>query len=471
MKPGMDCHQHRLSGRLMLLALAAGALVTAGSAAAQPNATPIKIGILSDCKGIGGAFYDSTIGGAIAAFAEYAGAKPKDPNKPSAGMTGGSVAGHTLELVGIGCSDDTADAAIKETRRLMEQLGADILIGPMSGDESIAVANYAKRHPTKTFVNGTAAAQDTTLKVRAQNYFRFNSDGAQFNAGAGDLAANTLKWRTAAVIADDYSFGWTSAAGFIAEFCAAGGIVTKRVFPPLNTTDYSSYVQQLPDPSQVDGYFWAVGGSGLIPALKAFEQAKGPIDAAKHMGNLFWGAPGQFEQLGNRVAGVYVGGFGTAGDLETPAARSYAAIIDKWFKQFPPFEGTAGSQAGSGFVYNYFNNTRALIIALQEVGGDLSGGQKKLQAVLGKVRLDAGYGKIKLDENRHAIQDQYVSQLYLQDGKLAIKTIRYIPAVDQTFGGTFSASTPSPGRTFPTCTKRSLPWIGKYKNVVSGVIK
>jgi len=64
---------------------------------------------------------------------------------------------------------------------------------------------------------------------------------------------------------DDYSFGWTSAAGMIADFCAAGGQITKRVFPPLNTTDYSSYARQLPPPSQVDGYFWVVGGSGTVP--------------------------------------------------------------------------------------------------------------------------------------------------------------------------------------------------------------
>jgi branched-chain amino acid transport system substrate-binding protein len=102
-------------------------------------------------------------------------------------MVGGSVAGHPLEIVGFGCSNDSADLAIKETKRLMEQLGADILIGPLSGDESIAVANYAKAHPTKTFVNGTAGAQDTTLKVRAPNFFRYNGDGAQWNAGIGDL--------------------------------------------------------------------------------------------------------------------------------------------------------------------------------------------------------------------------------------------------------------------------------------------
>ena len=177
----------------------------------------------------------------------------------------------------------------------MEQLGADIMIGPLSGDESIAVANYAKQHPTKTFVDGSAGAQDTTLKVRAPNFFRFNGDGAMWNAGLGDLAYNKLGWKTAAVVADDYSFAWTSAAGFIAEFCAVGGNVTKRVFPPLNTTDYSSYAQQMP--TNVDGTFVAVGGAGLIPFLKAYEQAHGPIDGKKFIGNLFWGTPGQFEQL------------------------------------------------------------------------------------------------------------------------------------------------------------------------------
>ena len=73
----------------------------------------------------------------------------------------------------------------------MEQLDADVMIGPLSGDESIAIANYAKQHPDKTFVDGSAGAQDTTLKVQAPNFFRFNGDGAQWNAGLGDIAYNT----------------------------------------------------------------------------------------------------------------------------------------------------------------------------------------------------------------------------------------------------------------------------------------
>jgi branched-chain amino acid transport system substrate-binding protein len=427
------------------------------------SGTPIKIGVLSDCQGAFGSFDNQDLAGVVSAMSQFAGARPKDPNLPRAGWTGGAIGNHPLKLVGVGCSDDRADTAIRETRRLMEQLDADIMIGPLSGDESIAVANYAKQHPDKTFVDGAAGAQDTTLKVRAPNFFRFNGDGAQWNAGLGQIAFNRLGWRKVTVVADDYSFGWTSAAGFIADFCAAGGQVVQRVFPPLNTTDYSSFAQQA-NPN-TDGTFIAVGGAGLIPFLKAYEQAHGPINPKKFMGNLFWGTPGQFEQLGPRVANTYIGSAGTAGDLDTPAAKDYANnIIGKWFKKIPP-SPDAASAAPSTFTYGYYLNTWGLIKGLEAVKGDISGGQKKLQAAIAKVVLPAPYGEVKLDENRQAIFTNFNQQLFMKNGKLAVKTVAAIPNVTQSFGGTFSPSTPAPGRKAPACQKRDLPWAGQVQTV------
>src|ERR1700736_5881667 len=443
-------------------ALVVGLAAFATSAAtAKSTASPIKIAVMSDCQGAFGSFDNQDLAGVVTAMAQFAGGKAKNPNKPRDGWTGASVGGHPLQLVGVGCSNDRADTAIKETKRLMEQLGADIMIGPLSGDESIAIANYAKQHPTKTFVNGSAGAQDTTLKVRAPNFFRFNGDGAMWNAGLGDLAYNKLHWKTAAVVADDYSFAWTSAAGFIAEFCAVGGKVPKRVSPPLNTTDYSSYAQQMP--TNVDGTFVAVGGAGLIPFLKAYEQAHGPIDGKKFIGNLFWGTPGQFQQLSTRVVGAYVGGAGTAGDLATAAAKAYNAQVGKVFKTIPPF-GAAAPQAASTFVFGFYVNTWGLLSGLKAVKGNIGGGQKALQAAIAKVSLSTPYGPIHLDSNRQGVVPIYYQHLYNKGGKLNIKTVGFIPQVDQTFGGTFSPSTPAPGRAAPACVKRSLPWIGKTQH-------
>jgi branched-chain amino acid transport system substrate-binding protein len=452
------------------IAVALAAVFVTG-AVGKTTATPIKIAIMTDCKGAYGAFYDSDIGGAIAAFSQFTGAKPKDPNKPSAGMVGGVIGGHPIQIVGYGCGDDTVPLAVSEIKRLMEKLGADILIGPLSGSESIATANYAKAHPTKTFVNGTAGAQETTLKVRAPNFFRFNGDGAQWNAGIGEIAYNKLGWRKAAIIIDDYAFSYASAAGMIADFCALGGQIVKRVFPPLNNADYATYVRQLPPPSKVDGYFWVIGGNTL-GSLKAYEAAYGPISKQKFIGNLFFSTPGSYEQLAPRINGAYVGGFGNAPDLKS--AEKYNAIIGHWFKKFPPFTASAEAQAGNGFVYNYYMNAWALINALKMVNGDLSGGQKKLQQALvqvGKTGINAGYGKVTLDGNRQAIQDQYSYRLVIgKNGAPGVQTIMTVPHVDESWGGHFSPTTPQLGRNYPSCTKFKLPWAGKQRFVNNGVI-
>ena len=152
-------------------------------------------------------------------------------SKPSDGVTGAEVAGHPIELV-FGCSDATPDKAAEEARRLVEQENVDILIGPLSGSEGIAVAEYSKSQPDVTFVNGTSGAQDTTLKVQSPNFFRWNTDGAQWMAGLGDYAYNELGWRNVVTLADDYDFPYTQVAGFVAEFCSLGGTVEKRIWPP-----------------------------------------------------------------------------------------------------------------------------------------------------------------------------------------------------------------------------------------------
>jgi branched-chain amino acid transport system substrate-binding protein len=451
---------------------AADAATTTAADAATTTAAPsggtevIKLAVLSECSGAFGDFHGQDMAGVGAAFAEFAGATITDPDDPTLGFTGASVGGVPIELVGIGCGDDTADTAIKETRRLMEQLGADIMIGPLSGDESIAVANYAKDHPNQTFINGSAGAMDTTLEVQAPNFFRYNSDGAQWNAGTGDVAFNDLGWKTAAVIMDDYSFAWTSGAGFIAEFCAAGGEVISRVFPPLNTTDYSSFAGQLPDPDEVDGYFWVVGGSGTLPALKAFEDAKGPVTPTQHMGNLFWEfAAGSMDPS---MEGAYIGGFGTAGDLKLDSVAEHTAIVDAHFDTIPPF-GEAGPQAHSGFLVNYWLAAKALIEGLEAVGGDISDDQAALQSALGSLVLADPYGTTTLDENRQAIQDQYVRRFVtLDDGTLGLSTVAVIPAVDQTFGGTFAQGS-MPSRDVPGCEARDLEWVGNATPVVDGV--
>ena len=425
-----------------------------GDTSTTASGGTIKLGILSDCEGAFGAFFEPDIGGALTPLVT-AGAKAVNPKKPSDGITGAEIAGKKIEIVGYGCSDDTADKAIEETRRLMEQEGADILIGPLSGDEGIAVANYAKEHPDQTFINGTSGAQDATLKVQAPNFFRYHTDGAQWSAGLGDYAYNELGWKTAAIVGDDYSFPYTSLAGFVAEFCSVGGKVTKRVWPPLGEKDYSSFISQIPE--DVDGLYVGIGGSGLISFLKQYEQQRGKIDPKKVMGNVFFDDPVVLKEVGDSLTGAITAG-PTSADSTEQAAKDYNAEIEAAFPVIAPF-------AASVFVYNYYNAMQALIQGLENVDGNIGGGQKELQDALKEVQLDAAYGQIELDDNRNGIADNFVKRIVADannDQIADVKTFRRIPAVDQAFGGFFTADTPAPDRENPTCETKDPPtWVGQ----------
>jgi branched-chain amino acid transport system substrate-binding protein len=406
----------------------------------------IKIGIFSNNEGAFAPFEGQTWGGAMLPLINRgATAASGDPTE---GVTGAVIAGHPIEIV-YGGSDSTPDKAVEEARRLVEQEKVDILVGPLSGSEGIAVANYSKEQPGITFVNGISGAQDTTLKVRSPNFFRFHNDGTQWTAGLGDYAYNELGWRNVVTIGDDYDFPYSQIAGFVAEFCSIGGKVTERLWPPLGEEDYSSYITQIPE--DVDGFFMGVGGTGTVAFVKQYGQLRGNL-SDKIMGGIFMTDPVILKELGDQVVGVVTAGM-TAGDSQESSYLDYSSALDT---AYPDLKGTASSV----FAYGYYTAMEAIAQALEQVKGDLSGDQAAFREALSNLELDAPLGTIKLDENRQAIMDNFLQQIVADatgDDVPDVKTIKTIPQVDQTFAGAFSPETPSPDRTNPSCEKGTPP--------------
>ena len=111
------------------------------------------------------------------------------------------------------------------------------------------------------------------------------------------------------------------------------------------------------------------------------------------------------------------------------------------------------------FFVNYYNNARGLIYGLQKVKGDISGGQKALQKAMAKISVvDPNGYTLKLDNNRQAIADTFVAQLYDNNGTLGVKSVYKVVNVPQTFGGAFSPTSPPPSGTSPACKKGPVPW-------------
>ncbi len=405
------------------------------------SANALKIGVLATCGGSFAVFENEAFSGAKYALVKEAGGTALGTS-PQAGVAHATIAGRPVSLY-FGCSDATPDVAVAEARRLVESVGVKILIGPLSGDEGIAVANYAKTQPQVTFINGTSGAQATTLSVHAPNFFRYGGDGAQWMAGLGTYAYKTLHWKTAAILGEDYSYPYTQAAGFIDEFCGLGGQITKRIWAPLTTTDWSSYAAQLP--RNVDGILLLTGGTDTVDILKAYlgfgEQIKGHV-----LGGSSVLDPTAFT-VGSQLAGLAGGSpvpLGGTSAQWTSYVNGFSSVYDK-------------SIAQSLFTVLYYDAMSTAIEGLNKVHGSLANDESALKAVLAKLTPTFPNGQVKLDANRNSIQPAYVVQVVNKSGGLGFQVLRTVNNVSQDFGGVFKPGSPAPSRTSPACTKGPLP--------------
>lgn len=391
--------------RRALMAAAAVAVV-AGPANAQET---IKMGGLAVLEGAFAALGEDSMRGVEMALEEF----------------GYMAGGKKIELI-TGSSDASPDSAIRATRKLVEQDGVQVMVGPLSGSEGLAVKDYAKTQPNVTFLNGSSAAQDTTLRDPAENFFRFSTEGAQWMAGLGEYAYNDKGYRSVAVLAEDYSFPYTQVFGFLEPFCRLGGEapVNARFWVPIGNKDYSSVIAALPD--DVDAIFVALGGADAVNFLTQYEQAGGDLPLIGGSITVDQSVLGSKGRTRDFIIGTPSG----SPISDTWDNESWTAFVEAYQTQFPD-----GFPSPSLFAHAYYINTKAALLALDEVGGDLSDGGVKLRAALSNLSFETPTGMVSLDERRNAIADIFLTEVVEgPDGNLVNQMIKVIPQVSQTFG-------------------------------------
>lgn len=383
-----------------------------GDNAAKSDAGTIKIGLLSTLEGPFAPFGEAANQGAKVALIEAGG--KLDGTGARDGVTGAKAGGKDIQLV-VESSDATPDVAVEAMRRLVEQNKVDVAVGPLSGDEGIAIKNYAKQHPDVTFLNGSSGAQNTTLRDPAPNFFRWNTDGTQWMAGLGKYAAGKLGYKKVATVGEDYSFPYDQVGGFMTEFCSAGGHVPKKIWVPLGTKDYASFIAQIP--KNVDAVYVALGGADALNFTKQYDEFTGRKTPL--LGGSITVDGSIIKGLKDRVEGTVSAG--PVAVLDTPEYKAYAEALKKNF----PESGPPGL-----FDLAYYVEMKSLLKSLDESGGDVSGDDAKLRSSLASLQWTTPIGPVKLDENRQAIANNYLFKVESGQSKL----ISTIENVNQTLG-------------------------------------
>ena len=321
-------------------------------------------------------------------------------------------------------SDATPDKAVAATRKAVEQDKVDVMIGPLSGDEGIAVKNYSKTQPQMTFINGSSGAQATTLQDPSPNFYRFHSEGAQWMVGLGDVAL-AKGYKKVFLVAEDYGFPYSQVQGFMASYCAKGGHVVKKAWVPLGTKDYSSVISTIP--ADVDALVIVLGGSDAVNFLNQMEQAgidKPMIGGSITVDQTVLNYKGKKREslLGTASAGPM------ADSIDTPAWKKFVADYKAaGFKDAFP--------SPSLFAFLYYVSTEAALLGLDQVKGDLSNNQTAYKAALSKLEFDGPAGHIKLDANRNAITNTYITEVAkAADGSFYNKVTKVVENVDENLG-------------------------------------
>jgi ABC-type branched-subunit amino acid transport system substrate-binding protein len=265
--------------------------------------------------------------------------------------------GKKIETV-VAPTDTTPDTAVRMARKLIEQDRVDIIIGPLSGSEGIAIRDYAKTVPGKTIINGISGALETTWVNPAPNFFRFNLDGNQWGAGLGTYVVRTKGWKRVAAVVADYSFGYTNFMGFAVDFCRAGGVLAERLFVPLGSSDYAGVIAKLPD--NVDAIYLGVGGTDAINFLNQYQQAGTKINL---IGGTIMADQTVLTSRGRAKEALV--GTPTSGPLanDNPAPE-WQAYVKAYQDGFP---ATARFPTPSLFGVGYYKATLAAIAGLNEV--------------------------------------------------------------------------------------------------------
>ncbi|MEM9277583.1 MAG: ABC transporter substrate-binding protein [Pseudomonadota bacterium] len=410
--------------RLLASASVAALLATGAAQAAEK----LKVGVLATLEGTYTVLGEDGVRGL----------------KTALGQFDGKGGGREVELV-IGPTDASPDSAVRAARKLVEQDKVDLVIGPLSGSEGIAIRDYSKTQPQVTFLNGISGAQETTYVTPSENFFRFNTDGAQWSVGLGDYAYSEKGYRTVATVGEDYSFIYTQVFGFVTEFCAAGGEVTERLWVPLGTKDFGSIIAALPD--DVDAIYLGLGGGDAVNFLNQYQQAGG--DANLIGGSIM--VDGTVLNSKGDAKKALIGTPSAGPQSDTWDNENWQAYVKAYQDAFKPEERFPSP---SLLATGYYNATTAALTCMNEVGGDLSDGHKAFRQCLSTLELDAPNGKIVLDKNRQAVGSNFVSEVVeLDDGNLTNKTVKVIGNVNQTLGidEAAFAKIGLPSRENPTC--------------------
>src|SRR3954462_5084815 len=322
-----------------------------------------------------------------------------------------TLAGRKIELLVADTAGVPATARTK-AQELIEKNDVHCLVGPLAAFEALAIADYLTEKEIPTI--GVAAAENMTQRHPSPWFVRPTSTSAQCAYPLADYSAKELKYKRIVTIADDFAYGHEMCAGFQRAFEDNGGKIIQKIFTPLATPDYGSYVAQV---KSADAIFLGTAGSSGFRFLRQFIEY-GLKDKMAVIGGMTALDESVLRNMGDEALGILTTSWYSA-ELDNKPNKLFAPAFRKQFKYDP------GYYAGGTYVAG-----EVLEAALKATGGQAED-RKALMSAIKSGNIETVRGVVKFEEFGNAVGDVYIRKVTRKEGRLVNSVIKTYPNVSQ----------------------------------------
>jgi branched-chain amino acid transport system substrate-binding protein len=321
------------------------------------------------------------------------------------------LAGRPVQLF-TGDSAGAPAVARTKMQEFVEKENIACLIGPLATAEALAIDDYIRDKQIPTL--SVAAAEDMTQRKANPWFVRATATSGQCSYPMGDYAAKELGYKRAAMIADDIAYGHELNAGFQRAFEDAGGKVVQKLWSPLVTPDYGTYIGQLKD--NVDVIFIGFAGSN---GFKFFKQYKEYGKTKPLLGGQTAIDEALLQQMGDEAIGT-VSACWYSAQIETPTNKKFVEGMNRDYKVDPGFYAAAT-----------YTNGAVLELALDKIGGKIEDKTALMAALRGSDKVETARGPVSFDKYGNVVGNVYIRKVEKKGGKLVNTVIKTYPNVSQ----------------------------------------
>jgi branched-chain amino acid transport system substrate-binding protein len=361
---------------------------------------------------------------------------------------GGKLGGLPVKVI-YEDSETKPELDVTKTKKLIDQDKVDLLASAMLAFEGLAVVDTIAKEKI-ALVGLTGVTADEYRKIKSPYLSAAaKHTPSQETFPLGTWAAKDRHYKTAALVCQDYTWGWQTCGGFHYAFEQAGGKVVQKIWVPIGTTDYAPFVTQIKQ--NVDVVYTTLIGADVPRFVKAYSDF-GYMGKIQLLGSEDIIAADAYRYFDSKAAGIIgITPFTTA--LTRPEMKKYVAAYRAMSGgKDPTFWGEA-TYVAAMIIDRTIQKLEAQGIPKAQIPQYVRTHATKFIQTIRTINLsDTPSSPVTVDNYNFAIRNFYLVELVKKpDGKIGEKLLKTFTHVSQfwTFTPAQLAKIPVFSRSFP----------------------